>query len=88
MMATPRTTTMKIAVFSTRAYDRQFMAEIAAKSSHQLTHPSDEVRRAYQLERSRGKIGGPKMKHAVSATAECVRIGRLNERCDSWIVQM
>jgi hypothetical protein len=28
------------------------------------------------------------MKHSVAATAESVRIGRLNERFDSWIVQM
>jgi hypothetical protein len=65
-----------------------FSIEVAAKGGHHLTYPPHEVRCAYNLERSRGKVGGLKMKGAIPTTAESIYIGRAEERLYTLIVQM
>ena len=66
----------------------EFSIEVAAKGGHHLTYPPHEVRCAYNLERSRGKVGGLKMKGAIPTTAESIYIGRAEERLYTLIVQM
>ena len=64
----------------------EFAIEVAAKGRHHLTHPHREIRFAYRLERSRGKVAGPKVKSAIPTAAESIYIGRAKKCRDALIV--